>query len=72
MQETRLIKLNDSEDGVSVLMARTNMTEEEIQNAVYDETLDDNNCDWEEKLIAHAEELGKVFERFYFDEVIAV
>jgi len=72
MQKTRLIKLNDSEDGVSVLMARTNMTEDEIQNAVYDETLDDNNCDWEEKLIAHAEEFGKIFERFYFDEVIAV
>ena len=72
MANIRMIKLVDSEDGEMVLMAKTDLTDNEINIAVFDETLDDNHCDWEEKLIAHSEMLGKSFERFYFDEVISL
>ena len=70
MQKIEFIQILDEEG--AVMLAKTNMTETEISTAVYDETLDDNNCDYEEKLLAHAEMLNKHFERVYVDKRVFV
>jgi len=66
--KTRLVQI--TEDGENVLLANTTMTDKEIETAINDESLDEKNMDYEEKLTTHAENLNKVFERIYADEVI--
>ena len=69
---TRLVQIVDEEDGSIVLMADTNLTEDEISTSIYDESLDEENYDWEEKLSYHADLLEKYFKRIYIDEIITV
>jgi len=68
----RQVLLRDEDDRQSIMTIKTDMTNEEIETAIYDEALDENNCDWEEKLMAHAEMLNKTCERVYVDEVLYV
>jgi len=40
-----------------------------IEKAVTDESLDEENFDYEEKCIYHAKMINKNFERFYVEEI---
>jgi len=65
----RLVQLVDYEDGEMVMLANTDMLDEEIQEATEDEELDEQSMDYEQKCEHHAEKLGKTFERVYTEEV---
>lgn len=59
----RLVLINEIEDGSNIMFVKTNLTDLEIQTAISDEKLDEDNCDYETKLIIHTEKLGKKFKR---------
>ena len=64
------IRLVDDEG--TILSASTNLTEEEILTAVFKEEYDTGGMDYEMKLIAEAELLGKIFTPFEIDEIIKI
>jgi len=71
--KNRLIQLIDQEDGENILLANTNMTEEQINEALFEiEEYDEDNMDYEQKCERYAEENNLLFERLYVDEEIYV
>jgi hypothetical protein len=71
--ENRIIQLIDSEDYDNILLANTNMTEKQINEALFEiEVYDEDNLDYEQKCERYAEENNLLFERLYVDEEIYV
>lgn len=69
-EKTNMFQIVDSEDNSIVLSCKTNLSEEEINSAIYNELLDEENLDWEEKLEKTAELNNKIFERIYLENII--
>ena len=65
-----LWELKDDEG--EILLCRTNMTEDEMKEYCVDETLDEKNMDYEEKLNYHAEVKGLYFERVHTDIEVVI
>ena len=63
----RYVQLQDDE-GI-IFLAITNLTKMEIINAGTDESLDDDNLDYEGKMLRHAELLNKDFERIHVNVI---
>ncbi|WP_129085755.1 hypothetical protein [Malaciobacter mytili] len=55
------------DDDGTVFFAYTDMSEDEIKQAIMDEELDAKNMDFEEKTIEHAKRLNKSFECAEYD-----
>ena len=67
--EHRLVEVFDDEDSVSVFIARTSLSDKEINDAIYAEEFEDSDKDYEEKCIIFAENNGAFFERVYTERV---
>ena len=66
-EDDRLVQLSD-DDGI-ILLCRTDMSDDQIEEASMWEAYDEQGYDYEEKLEAYAKMQGKSFERIYVDEV---
>jgi len=65
----RLVEIFDDEDDKVVFMARTSLSDAQINEAIYLEELDDTDKDYAEKCEFLAEKTGEFFERVYAERV---
>jgi len=71
-REISIIKIIDSDEDSWFLMIKTNMYEEEIRSAVFNEEYDEENMDFSQKIETRAKELGLYFEEIDYDETYSI